>query len=62
MLVKIALFDSAEDVMPGFTLGVGLALAKRHIEAIKGEVSAKNNPNGGLEFTIILPFYEQSRD
>jgi two-component system sensor histidine kinase PfeS len=42
--------------------GVGLALAKRHIEAIKGEVSAKNNPNGGLEFTIILPFYEQSRD
>ncbi|MFT4836521.1 MAG: two-component system sensor histidine kinase PfeS [Psychromonas sp.] len=40
-------------------VGVGLALAKRHIEAIKGEVSAKNNHSGGLQFVVVLPLYNQ---
>lgn len=35
--------------------GVGLALAKRHIEAVKGTVNAHNSPNQGLCVTIVLP-------
>lgn len=35
--------------------GVGLALAKRHIEAVKGSVSAYNAPDKGLCVTIELP-------
>ncbi|WP_295902898.1 sensor histidine kinase [uncultured Vibrio sp.] len=35
--------------------GVGLALAKRHIEAVKGSVFASNNRNQGMVFTVLLP-------
>lgn len=35
--------------------GVGLALAKRHIEAIKGSISASNRKYQGLDMIITLP-------
>ncbi|WP_135443988.1 sensor histidine kinase [Vibrio tasmaniensis] len=35
--------------------GVGLALAKRHIEAVHGTVTAKNSPSRGLSITVLLP-------
>ncbi|MFM2588077.1 histidine kinase sensor domain-containing protein [Vibrio sp. TBV020] len=35
--------------------GVGLALAKRHIEAVEGSIQAKNNPANGLDMKIQLP-------
>lgn len=35
--------------------GVGLALAKRHIEAVKGSISARNNTKRGLDMVIQLP-------
>lgn len=35
--------------------GVGLALAKRHIEAVKGSITAQNNPSRGLDMIIRLP-------
>ncbi len=34
--------------------GLGLALAKRQIEAMSGSISAANQPQGGLLITIIL--------
>ncbi len=35
--------------------GVGLALAKRHIEAVGGTIKAYNTPNQGLTMDITLP-------
>ncbi|WP_070966574.1 HAMP domain-containing sensor histidine kinase [Vibrio sonorensis] len=35
--------------------GVGLALARRHIESVSGSVEALNVPSKGLCFTIVLP-------
>lgn len=35
--------------------GVGLALAKRHIEAVNGFISVFNHQLGGLAFNIFLP-------
>ena len=35
--------------------GVGLALAKRHIEAVHGTVTAKNAPDKGLCISVLLP-------
>jgi len=35
--------------------GVGLALAKRHIEAVKGNITARNNAKRGLDMVIQLP-------
>ncbi|CCO49869.1 putative Signal transduction histidine kinase [Vibrio nigripulchritudo SOn1] len=35
--------------------GVGLALAKRHIESVKGKITAVNNATDGLEMIISLP-------
>lgn len=35
--------------------GVGLALAKRHIEAVKGSITARNNTKRGLDMVIQLP-------
>lgn len=36
--------------------GLGLALAKRQIEALSGSITATNLPQGGLKMTIMLPF------
>ena len=35
--------------------GLGLALAKRQIEAVNGSICAKGNKPNGLMFEIILP-------
>ena len=35
--------------------GLGLAIAKRAVEAHDGEISAHNHPDGGLEVVIVLP-------
>jgi two-component system sensor histidine kinase PfeS len=37
------------------SFGLGLALAKRQLAAIRGEISANNETKGGLCMTIILP-------
>jgi len=36
--------------------GLGLALAKRQIEAVSGQIKAENLPSGGLKMSIELPF------
>lgn len=41
----------------GNSFGLGLALAYRQIAAVRGSVSAKNNPSGGLEMNVNLPKY-----
>ena len=35
--------------------GLGLALALRQINAVRGEIATRNHPEGGLEHTISLP-------
>ncbi len=40
-------------------LGLGLAIAKRAVEAIKGELSARNLPGEGCVFTVRLPVRAQ---
>lgn len=35
--------------------GLGLALALRQINAVRGEITTRNHPQGGLEHTITLP-------
>lgn len=48
-------FKSDNQISSRKGFGVGLALAKRHIEAIKGTVDVLDNPQGGLIFTVVLP-------
>lgn len=36
--------------------GLGLALAKRQIEAVSGQIKAENLPDGGLKMSLELPF------
>ncbi|WP_448553906.1 ATP-binding protein [Thalassotalea montiporae] len=45
---------SARDRLTGGT-GLGLAIAKQAVLAHRGEISAKNNSEGGLTVTISLP-------
>ncbi|HTR87016.1 MAG TPA: ATP-binding protein, partial [Reyranella sp.] len=35
--------------------GLGLWIARRHVEALGGRVSASNRPGGGLSIVIVLP-------
>jgi signal transduction histidine kinase len=35
--------------------GLGLALANRIVEAHGGRITCRNRPEGGAEFTVILP-------
>ncbi len=37
--------------------GIGLAVAKAFIEAAGGSITARNRPEGGAVFTVILPEY-----
>ena len=39
----------------GNSFGLGLALAKRQLSAIRGRISANNRDEGGLEMHIVLP-------
>ena len=39
----------------GSSFGLGLALAKRQLAAIRGSIEAHNSPTVGLVMTIILP-------
>ncbi|EGU31392.1 HAMP domain-containing sensor histidine kinase [Vibrio scophthalmi] len=45
--------NNQKDARKGF--GVGLALAKRHIEAVNGTVEAKNGRGKGLDMVVLLP-------
>ncbi|HSF17190.1 MAG TPA: ATP-binding protein [Vicinamibacteria bacterium] len=42
-------------------LGLGLAIARRHIEAHGGSISAASTPDGGTEFTVSLPIPTRRR-
>jgi len=46
--------DEARDRKSGGT-GLGLAIAKQAVLAHNGDITAKNNNNGGLTVTITLP-------
>lgn len=46
--------DDARDRSLGGT-GIGLAIARRAIEAHGGGIEARNHPDGGLEVTVRLP-------
>lgn len=48
--------DNQQGGRKGF--GVGLALAKRHIQAINGEITVTNHAQGGLLFKICLPLIQ----
>jgi len=41
--------------------GIGLALAKKNIELLKGEISVSSEPNKGSKFTIIIPNLENKK-
>ena len=41
----------------GSSFGLGLALARRQLETVKGSIIALNNPDIGLTMTITLPKY-----
>ncbi|MEX0335384.1 sensor histidine kinase [Vibrio tubiashii] len=48
-------FKADNDMGSRKGFGVGLALAKRHIEAVKGSIEARNKPSPGLDMVIVLP-------
>ena len=55
VLKQAALFNSA----PPDGVGLGLAIARRAVEAEGGTIEAANAPGGGLVVTIALPMASQ---
>jgi len=45
--------DAGSDALRG--LGLGLAIAKRSVEAWGGTITVDNSPDGGARFTILVP-------
>ena len=41
-------------------LGLGLSISSRIIESMEGDLCVRNHENGGAEFKIVLPRYEQA--
>jgi len=39
--------------------GLGLALAKRQIESMGGEIQAKNRASGGLNMQVTFPIHHE---
>ncbi|MDB4995126.1 MAG: hypothetical protein JWM74_2558, partial [Myxococcaceae bacterium] len=48
-----------EDPLAG--LGLGLAIAKRSVEAWGGTISVGGSPEGGARFTIVVPTSDAPR-
>jgi signal transduction histidine kinase len=48
-------FFRADPSRSGAGSGLGLALAKRIVEALGGRIDARNNPAGGARFALVLP-------
>jgi two-component system, NtrC family, C4-dicarboxylate transport sensor histidine kinase DctB len=57
------LFEAFFTTKPsGKGLGLGLAISSSIVQAMNGQLSAQNLPEGGAEFTIRLPLPEQGME
>ncbi|MBB3211618.1 two-component system C4-dicarboxylate transport sensor histidine kinase DctB [Herbaspirillum sp. Sphag1AN] len=57
------LFEAFFTTKPsGKGLGLGLAISSSIVQAMNGQLSAQNLPQGGAEFTIRLPLSEQGME
>jgi signal transduction histidine kinase len=50
----------ATNRLPG--AGIGLFVVRRLVEAMGGKVKVGNRPEGGAQFTVVLPRYLESSE
>jgi len=56
------IFEPFFTTKDSFGLGLGLSISDRIIESMQGKLLVNNHPNGGAEFTILLPVHHLTKD